>query len=368
MNNTTKNCQIVLGPNTIEQLPDLLAKAGHKVLLVHGHRPVEDGLLAKTRLILNKAGFPHANLGQILPNPKYESVKRGIEVARKENCDIILSLGGGSTLQCAKGIALGLYYKGDVWDFWTGKKKPKKTGVVASVLTNPSSGAELSSGCTIVRKGKQREIHLPQLVCDFAVLDPTLSMYPFYPTMNQVFGIFEDLFFAYLENEGEKRQLACDLMKRLFQSASGLENNIRDIPSRTELYQVGLDMRQKVGGAKIGFADLADRLSFACSLPEGSAGSALFPAWCDLQDDAKKELIAQTGKELFGLENPTYDQTMDHFIDVFTEMQMPMSIPETGLIFDKGQLKQIAQNKSEKKLLKAAMISPDQTPYDSKAR
>lgn len=176
MNNSTKNCQIVLGPKSIDQLPELLAKAGHKVLLVHGHRPVEDGLLATVRLILNQAGFPHANLGQILPNPKYESVKRGIETARKEDCDIILSLGGGSTLQCAKGIALGLYYKGDVWDFWTGKKKPKKTAVVASVLTNPASGAELSSGCTIVRKGKQREIHLPSLVCDFAILDPTLSM------------------------------------------------------------------------------------------------------------------------------------------------------------------------------------------------
>lgn len=125
--NNHENSQIIkIGPDSLEELPDLIQGCAHKALLVHGHRPVEDGLLTKVRILLNKEQVPYANMGQILPNPTYKSVKRGIKIARKENCDVIIALGGGSTLQCAKGIALGLHYKGDVWDFWTGKKNQRK--------------------------------------------------------------------------------------------------------------------------------------------------------------------------------------------------------------------------------------------------
>lgn len=354
MKNNKSSVQIELGAGSVNKLPEMLSAIGHKVLLVHGHRPVEDGLLAQVRLILNKAGFPHANLGQILPNPKYDSVKRGIQTARKEHCDIILSLGGGSTLQCAKGIALGLYYNGDVWDFWTGKKSPKKTAPVCSILTNPESGAELSTGCTIVRKGKQKKIHLPELACSFAILDPTLSMYPFYPTMNQIFGLFETLFFASLEKEGREREDAINLMKRLFTTIDGLETDIRSIPARTELYRVGLETHEELNSIQIGFSKLADQLSFACSLPAGSAASALFYVWCSKQDEAIKELIAQLGTPLFNLENPTFEQTMERFLQTFTDMKMPLSIPQTGLVLDDDALEALASNKKQKKLLKEA--------------
>ncbi|WP_304737370.1 iron-containing alcohol dehydrogenase [Dubosiella newyorkensis] len=112
MSTFTIPTHIEIGPDSLSKLPALIKAHGTKVLLVHGHRPLEDGLLQKVRVLLNEEHVPHANLGQILPNPKYSSVKRGIEVARKEKCDIILALGGGSTLQCAKGIALGVPYQG----------------------------------------------------------------------------------------------------------------------------------------------------------------------------------------------------------------------------------------------------------------
>lgn len=351
MNTNSIPKQIRLGPDSLNELPKLLEQQGHKVLLVHGHRPVEDGLLVKVRKILNEAGFEHANMGQILPNPKYDSVKRGIKTARKEHCDIILALGGGSTLQCAKAIALGLGYKGDVWDFWTGKKKPKKVYPVASVLTNPASGSELSSSCTIVRKGKQKTVHLKELVCAFAILDPKLSMYPMYPTMNQIFGIFEHLFLSYLENDGKEQEAAAQLLKDLYACSSALAKDINDIEARTELYRIGLQTHTEIGSVTSKFENLADNLSFSCSLPEGSAGSALFASWCKTLSDPEKQKVADLGKELFGSEQPSYQTTISQLQQWFEKMGLPQNLREAGLTVSSKTLESIADNKQQKKVL-----------------
>ena len=346
--------QIALGVHSLDRLPDFLRQYGTKVLLVHGHRPVEDGLLVKVRTLLEKEHFPCANLGQILPNPTWSSVKRGIHTARKEKCDIILSLGGGSTLQCAKAIALGAPYKGDAWDFWKGKAEPKTALALGSILTNPASRTELSEACTIVRKGKQKTYRSPMLVCDFAVMDPTLSQYPLYPTMNQIFGIFEHLFFAWMEKTGEQRQTAADLMKRLFACSDALQKDISSLPARTELYQIGLEMGEKISHVSVGIEDLADALAFACSLPEGSAGSALFMAWCDQFTEQQKTEAGMLGMEVFGLDAPDYDKTMEALCAEFARMNMPLSIPDAGLVISDKKLMKIVSSSLDQKVLKKA--------------
>lgn len=350
--------QIKLAPGALSQLPALLRQQGKKVLLVHGHRPVEDGLLAKVRVLLDEAGFPHANMGQILPNPKYSSVKRGIEIARKEDCDIILALGGGSTLQCAKAIGLGLGYKGDVWDFWNNKKKPKRVYPIASILTNPSSASELSENCTIVRKGEQKTIHFPELVCKFAILDPELSMYPTYPTMNQIFGIFEHLFLAYLEQDPPKTKEAADLLKDLRKCSDALAKNINDVKARTELYRVGLLAHTQIGSVKSPFEGLTDRLAFACSLPAGSAGSALFAPWCDELSEEEKERIAQLGMDMFDFSKPSYKKTIKELTKWFEKMSLPQSLEAAGLKLDKKTIHHIAKDKHQKKVLEKANQVP----------
>ncbi len=346
--------QVKLAPGALSQLPDLLHQYGKKVLLVHGHRPVEDGLLEKVRVLLDDAGFPSANMGQILPNPKYGSVKRGIEIARKEDCDIILALGGGSTLQCAKAIGLGLGYKGDVWDFWKEKKKPKHVYPIASILTNPSSASELSENCTIVRKGEQKTIHFPELVCKFAILDPELSMYPSYPTMNQIFGIFEHLFLAYLEQDPPKTKEAANLLKDLRQCSDALAKNINDVKARTELYRVGLLAHTQIGSVKSPFEGLTDRLAFACSLPAGSAGSALFAPWCDSLSKEEKERIAQLGMDMFDFPQPSYKKTIEKLTQWFEKMNLPQSLEAAGVKLDKKTIHHIAKEKTQKKVLKKA--------------
>lgn len=349
---TKKPQQVIkIGPDALEQLPDLIRQNGTKALLVHGHRPVEDGLLTKVRLLLNKEGVEYANMGQILPNPTYSSVKRGIKIARKEKCDVILALGGGSTLQCVKGIALGMGYKGDVWDFWTGKKKPEKVYPVASILTNPSSGTELSSSCTLVRKGKQETVHIPALECTFAILDPKLSMYPFYPTMDQVFNIFIHLFYGAITLEGQDYQTSIGLLKTLFASASALEKNISDLDARTSLFEVGYKSHADLNIGKCPVESIASDLSFQYSLTIGSAGSALFLAWVKSFDDDQKRKTIKIARDLFGFSTSRFNEALDRFKKELEPTKLALSIPESGLLVSDKELKQMAKNKAEKKIL-----------------
>ncbi|MBF0579530.1 iron-containing alcohol dehydrogenase [Erysipelotrichaceae bacterium RD49] len=343
--------QIEIGPDSLEKLPDLLRSCGSKVLLVHGHRPVEDGLLTKVRLLLIKENFPHANMGQILPNPKYDSVKRGIKIARKEKCDIILALGGGSTLQCAKGIALGLGYKGDVWDFWTGKKKPKKVYPIASILTNPSSGSELSTGCTLVRKGKQETVSNEGLKCTFTILDPNLAMYPFYPTMTQVFNLFIHLFNGALTLDGADYTECISLLDRLFAAASTMEQSIYNLDARTQLFQVGYESHAKLHISKCPVESLANDLAFKYSLTEGSAGCALFLSWVDSLKKEDKSKIVQIAKDLFKLDSCTFDQAMEAFKAKLQPTKLALSIPESGLLISDRDLVSITDNKDWRKIL-----------------
>lgn len=346
MSTFTIPTHVEIGPDSLMQLPALLKKSGHKVLLVHGHRPVEDGLLQQVRTLLNEAGFPHANMGQILPNPKYSSVKRGIKIARKEKCDIILALGGGSTLQCAKGIALGIPYDGDVWDFWTGKAKPKKATPVASVLTDPSTGTELSATCTLVRKGKQKKIETPLIESAFAILDPKLSMLPFYPTMGQCFDAFVHLFVDYFHTDGMQQEMNEMLMHSLLNAIHALEKNINDIQARNDLFWIGLLSHTFHEKNKSAFASLAEQLAFAYSLNAGNAESSLFLAWCSLLENKEKEQLKKLSRALFDSEDP-----IEPLQKEIKAMKLALSIPETGLIVSDEDLKNLTSDKQEQEIL-----------------
>lgn len=354
MNNTlTLPDSIHLGAGTLSQLPELLKPLGHKVLLVHGHRPVEDGLLVKVRKLLFDAGFEFANMGQILPNPKYGSVKRGIKIARAEGCDIILSLGGGSTLQCAKAIALGLNYKGDVWDFWTGKKKPQNVCPIASILTNPSSGSELSDGCTIVKGDKRKTVHYEQLKSSLSILDPELSLYPRYPTMNQVFLVFIRIFFAWLSIDDERKPAAEDLMKQILDCGSALEANINDIPARTALYRIFLETYLSLPKPVDNLAALGDDLGFSASMPAGSGVSALFFAWLSLQDQSVRDTV-ESLKTPLGFENDSCPTVVESLEKRFLAMGLPLDLPQAGLRLTQKQIATIASSAQDEKILTLA--------------
>ena len=118
LNNTTR---LIFGAGVLDKIGETIKEFGSHKVLLHcdgGDVLEKTGVLDRARFSLNKAGLKFVELGGVVPNPKLEKAKEGIALCKNESIDFIIALGGGSTIDSAKCIALGAVYDGDVWDFW----------------------------------------------------------------------------------------------------------------------------------------------------------------------------------------------------------------------------------------------------------
>lgn len=166
--------RLIFGKGVIEKLPEILAPIGKKVLLTYGGGSIKRiGLYDKVLELLK--GFEIVDLPGIQPNPKYDpSVLDGVRLCKENGVEVILSVGGGSVLDCSKAIAAGACYDGDPWDLISYKVKAKKALPIVDVLTLAATGSEYDSGGVISRTDTNDKIGYidPLLfpVCSF--LDP----------------------------------------------------------------------------------------------------------------------------------------------------------------------------------------------------
>ena len=182
MNNFTYQIptRFVFGRGAENQVgAEVRAQGGTKVLIHYGGgSAVRSGLIDRVKKSLDEANIQHIELGGVQPNPRDTLIYRGIELARKENVDFVLAVGGGSSIDSSKAIAHGIQYDGDFWDFFCGKAKPAKTTPFGVVLTMAAAGSESSNSCVITqestktKRGLRSELNRPK----FAIMNPELAM------------------------------------------------------------------------------------------------------------------------------------------------------------------------------------------------
>lgn len=171
--NTTK---IYFGENQLEHLGEELKQYGNRVLLTYGGGSIKKiGLYDKVMDELKSAGLTVFELSGIEPNPRHTTVNKGAEICKKENIDVLLAVGGGSTIDCTKFIAATAFYEGDSWDLVTQKAPITKALPVFSVLTLSATGSEMDSGGVISNMDTNEKygfLH-PLLQPKVSFLDPT---------------------------------------------------------------------------------------------------------------------------------------------------------------------------------------------------
>lgn len=104
--------KLYFGKGQIRHLADALDPFGKKVLLAYGGGSIrKTGLYDTVMDILNRGGFKATELAGIEPNPRIESVEEGVRLCKENEIDVILAVGGGSTIDCCKAIAAGVFYE-----------------------------------------------------------------------------------------------------------------------------------------------------------------------------------------------------------------------------------------------------------------
>ena len=139
------------GKGQIEMhLANEVKQYGQRVLLVYGGGSIKrNGLYDKVMASLASAEATVYELSGVEPNPRLTTVYRGIDICRTEDIDLILAVGGGSVLDCAKAVAMGSKFDGDVWDIY--QRKAQATGAIplGTVLTLAATGSEMNAGGVI---------------------------------------------------------------------------------------------------------------------------------------------------------------------------------------------------------------------------
>ena len=143
----------VFGKETETQTGKYVKQYGGNKVLIHygGGYVVRSGLLDRVKKSLDTEGISYVELGGVKPNPTSGLVYEGIELARKENVDFILPIGGGSVIDSAKAIALGVPYYGDFWDFFQGKQVTEALPV-GTIVTLAASGSEGSTDSVVTHE------------------------------------------------------------------------------------------------------------------------------------------------------------------------------------------------------------------------
>ena len=161
LRNTTDT---IYGRGSVSRVAELVKQhGGTKVLLHHVSEDFIKPLVKEIQELLENAGIATVDLGGVVPNPRLSTVYEGIELCRREKVDFILAIGGGSSIDSSKAIAIGVPYDGDVWDFFTMKAIHKAALPVGVVSTFAATGSECTVGTVIMIRPK------------FAILDPVLT-------------------------------------------------------------------------------------------------------------------------------------------------------------------------------------------------
>lgn len=171
--------KVFFGKDKAKEVGKILKDYGiQRVLMLYGGGSIKkNGLYDTVTASLRESGICYAEKGGVEPNPKAEFVREAIDLAKRENAELILAVGGGSVIDAAKYTAIGVKNEGDIVDYPMGRRTVCGALPVATVLTHAAAGSEMSSSAVLsdlstnMKRGIRGDFNRPL----FSILDPTLT-------------------------------------------------------------------------------------------------------------------------------------------------------------------------------------------------
>ncbi|MBQ2495800.1 MAG: iron-containing alcohol dehydrogenase [Prevotella sp.] len=307
--------EVVFGEDSEKQVASLVKKYGGKRVLVHygGQSAKKSGLLDNIFGLLNEGGIEFFELGGVVPNPRLSKVREGIALCREQKIDFILAVGGGSVIDSAKAIAYGVPYNGDVWDFYLGKATAETCLPVATVLTIPAAGSEMSESSVItnedgdVKLGYSNNISRPK----FAIMNPVRTYtLPPYQTAAGVTDMIMHTMERYFTHDDDMTltdSMAEALMRTLKDSVMEVLKNPTDYRHRAQIMWGGSIAHNGLTGC--GLSDdwathqLEHELSGMFDATHGAGLAAIWPSWARYVYKENVSRFVRFAVNVMGVEN-----------------------------------------------------------------
>ncbi len=342
--------EVVFGKGIEEKIGPRLKELGASRVLVHfgSSSARSTGLLDKVEKSLSDADISFVELGGVSPNPKLSLVRKGIDYAKREGVDFILAVGGGSVIDSAKAIGMGLATGKDPWEFAKTKTAPDNTVPVATVLTLSASGSETSNSCVLTNDETHEKCGITSQtnrpVVSFMNPENTFSVSRF-QTGCGIVDIMMHTLERYLTGGGESDitdRIAEGLLIAVRDAGRRAIANPSDYEARATLMWAGsISHNDYTGcGRKRLFPvhKLEHELSaYKDEIAHGAGLSVLFPAWALYVMEHDIPRFAQLANRVFGVEmdfahpERTAKEGILTMKRYFEEIGMPVRLAELGI-------------------------------------
>ncbi|MDQ0191965.1 iron-containing alcohol dehydrogenase [Paenibacillus wynnii] len=305
--------KLIFGQGTLEALNHEVPKYGKNVLLMYGGGSIKrNGLYDKVVSQLNSLGSVVTELSGVEPNPRLSTVHKGVELCREHQIDLILAVGGGSVLDCAKAVAVGAKYEGDMWDFVERKAVPQDALPLGTVLTMAATGSEMNNGSVITNEVTQEKMGWGSMHSFpvFSILDPehTFSL----PRDQTVYGMVDIMshvlehYFHLDGNTPVQDGFLETLLRTVIDTAPKLIEDLENFELRETILYCGTMALN--GMVSMGFAgdwathNIEHAVSAVYDIPHGGGLAILFPHWMKYNLSVQPARFRQLALNVFGID------------------------------------------------------------------
>ena len=343
--------RIYFGRDQLKNLGAELKKHGTRVLMTYGGGSIKRiGLYDRVVKEIKEAGLQLFELSGIEPNPRIDSVRRGAQMCKEHDIDVLLAVGGGSTIDATKFMAAGACVDHDPWDFLDlGKRAPIEQALpIVSILTLSATGSEMDSGGVISNPETKDKLgrQAPALLPKASFLDPTntFSVSP-YQTACGAADMMSHIFEVYFNMTPDLYMLDCfmeGLLKTIIRYAPIAMREPDNYEARANLmWASSWAINGLINGGKQkawSCHPMEHELSAIYDITHGLGLAILTPRWMEYcLDETTVSKYVQFGVNVFGID-PTLQpmeiaheaiQRLSDFF--FNTLQLKRTFPEVGI-------------------------------------
>lgn len=345
--------KVHFGKGKIDQIGNYVKGNGNKILIHYGSdRIKKNGLYQKVIELLKNQDIEFLEFGGAEPNPSLTKCKEGIRLCRDNNIDFILAIGGGSVIDSAKAISLGVNYSGDVWDFFTNKSTPETALPLGVILTIPATASETNSTAVITNKEIHSKRHIKNDLVKpvFAVMDPevTYSLPP-YQTAVGCIDIMAHVWERYFVEQPQSYLLDKmfeAVIKTIIQYAPIALRDPKNYKARSEIMWASSIAHNDMLGSAGDFAShsIGNQISALYNLAHGGSLAIAMIAWAKYVYKNDINRFCQFAENIWGIEQNYIDpenaayQGIMATEDFFNSLGIPTKLSDADIPTDQFEL------------------------------
>ena len=285
--------RVIFGKETETRAGELVKEYGGTRVLVHfgGKSAEKSGLLDRVKASLDAAGIFHVELGGVVPNPHIGKVYEGIELAKVNNIDFILAVGGGSVIDSSKAIAYGMTEPDkDVWELYAHERQAKGCLPIGVILTIAAAGSEMSNSSVITNEktGTKRDYGNNMGRPKFAIMNPELTTtLPDYQTESGCTDIMMHTMERYFTQGGNMEvtdEIAEGILRTVMKYAEILHTDPTNYEARAEVMWASSLAHNDLTGCGNDGGDFASHMiehemGGMFDVTHGAGLAAVWPSW-----------------------------------------------------------------------------------------